>query len=132
MWGCAVDVEGALSQGQMRKVEAKGVHLEGGLGDTMRVLDHIDDSIRQAERAGFRGRRAAGEVTCLVDAGVPAAETIGYETLVAEVVRDRPAVGMYQHNVDRFDPHTMSLVHAVHPYSFFWGKPSRGPFISLR
>ncbi|GAB3106579.1 hypothetical protein GCM10027160_02270 [Streptomyces calidiresistens] len=70
-----LDASGALDRGQLAVVTARDAYLSEGPFDPDRMVEQWHRAVREAERAGFGGLRAIGEMSWY-DRGLPGAERL--------------------------------------------------------
>lgn len=83
-----------------------------------------------AERAGYTGSRACGEMSWALRVFQTADPLIAYESLINNVPTAFPHHGMCQYDARKFDGATLYRVLQVHPYVIANGSLVRNPFYS--
>lgn len=78
------------------------------------LVNQLADAVEAAERAGYQGVRAMGDL-CSLDAHLPAETIIEYETLLAPLYAAYPVMGTCVHDQSRMARHDWDELVAVHP-----------------
>lgn len=90
------------------------VYFGEGNFDPNRLMEHLKDSILDAQRRAFKGIRMAGEMGFAAAGLCTCDELLEYERLVQEAFPDRPVIGVCQYRLDSFAPGIMDLIIASH------------------
>jgi hypothetical protein len=78
------------------------------------MMEMLIRSISQARAGGFSSFRTAGELSWAVESGDECDQVVSYERLVNEYYPGRPAIGLCQYAMEKFQPEVLKSVLAAH------------------
>jgi two-component system, sensor histidine kinase PdtaS len=82
--------------------------------EPLAMMDMLIRSIYTARAKGFTSFRSAGELSWAVQGRNECDRVVGYEKLVEEYYPGRPAIGLCQYPMDKFEPSVLRAVLASH------------------
>lgn len=123
-----VDVPHAEGTGLFSFLGAEATYCPSGRFDPQGMIDRQMLRYREAEKAGYAGTRATGEMTW-VFRGIPGSDRLlEYEALLNTIDVAFPHSGMCQYDARRFDGATLYKVLQVHPYIIARGQIVGNPY----
>lgn len=93
------------------------VYFPNGRFEPHTLMGLLEQSIDDAVSRGFAGFRTAGELSWAADQNCDCDQLVAYERMVESAYPKRPAVGMCQYPVSRFDKKTLRAVLDSHRIS---------------
>ena len=123
-----VDVPRAEEKGLFSIINADTTYCPGGRFDPRGMIARQMQRYQDAEKAGYAGTRASGEMTW-VFRGIPGSERLlEYEALLNTINTTFPHSGMCQYDARRFDGATLYKILQVHPYVIANGQIVKNPY----
>lgn len=109
------DLQPRLASGQFQIVHTDNAHLKGGRFSEDKMLAYWNQSIEMASKAGFKGLRAAVEMTWALS-GKPGCDALApYESRLTRLMNEKSASIICMYSRRRFTPEKIkSIIHA-HP-----------------
>jgi hypothetical protein len=130
-WLRSIGVDLALEPaGSVNLVRADTFYRNVVRFDADKQLASMMDRFQAAERAGYTGSRACGEMSWALRVFPTADPLIAYESLINNIPTAFPHHGMCQYDARKFDGATLYRVLQVHPYIVANGSLVRNPFYS--
>ena len=110
-----VDVEQCLSSGQLTILASKQSYLRPGRFLLEDMMVQLDSFVNDAEKEGYTGARASGELTWLVRNLTSLDEFYGYERSLNRVFRNRRVKLLCQYNSKKFFGNVILGALKTHP-----------------
>ena len=107
---------------------AENAYCPNGQFDPQKMIDQSKQRYVQAEKAGYTGSRACGEMSWALK-GIPGSDRLlEYEVLLNTVDDPFPHTGMCQYDARLFDGVTLLKILQVHPYIIAQGQVVQNPY----
>jgi len=126
--GAGIDVRKQLSRGALVLISSKEAHLKSGRFDCEAMLALLNDAVEQALNDGFKGLRAAGEMTWILSGAPGSNEALEYEALMNEFYPKSRALGLCLYNRSRFEPDILDDMLRTHPRVMIDQRLRKNPF----
>ena len=114
LWFLGIDPDQEIRRGALELQTVNETYLPNDRFEPRRLMDMLIRSIDEAREKGFRSFRTAGELSWAVEGRNLCDHVIGYEKLVQEYYPGRPAIGLCQYSMNRFEPHVLRDVLRAH------------------
>lgn len=109
------DLKPYLFSGQFEIIHTSNAHLNSGHFGEEKMLSYWDESIENAKRSGFRGLRAAVEMTWALS-GKPGCEILApYESRLTNLMREKDASVICMYSRRKFSPEKIKAIIHAHP-----------------
>jgi hypothetical protein len=123
-----VELPKAEKDGAFGITSAESAYCPSGRFVPQEVIDNMVSRYAMAEKAGYRGSRACGEMSWALR-DIPGADRfLEYEVRINTITETFPYIGMCQYDARLFDGATLFNVLRVHPYMIAQGQIVRNPF----
>jgi len=124
-----MDVHKYQSRGQFCVHAASQVYLPNGSFDPVAMIQFLGDATKKALAEGFRGLRATGEMTWVLEGRPGCDRILEYEARTNEFFRPGcRAAGLCQYRRSRFDGRTLLGILNTHPVAGVDGKFYRNDY----
>jgi len=110
-----IDVNRERKRGALDLLTSRDAHLLGGRFDCEAMLKLLNDAVDEALKDGFKGLRAAGEMTWILKDAPGTGGAIEYEALMNEFYPRSPALGLCLYHRARFEAETLREALRTHP-----------------
>jgi len=110
-----VDVASETNSGALVLRTRGETYLQDGYFDPERMIASLNQAVQQALNAGFKGLRAAGDMSWLLDKAPGSDEAMVYEALITRFYARSPAVGLCLYNRRLLDPLVLEGALHTHP-----------------
>ena len=111
-----IDVDLEEKRGALVLLTKRDGHLKGGSFDPDRMLEMLDQAVKEALQAGFAGLCAAGDMNWLLD-NAPGSEKLAeYEARLNLFYEKNHALGLCLYNLGSMPPEALDDCLATHPY----------------
>jgi len=123
-----VELSEAEKTGSFAISKAEKAYCPDGKFEPQKMIDRSVNRYDQAEKAGYSGSRACGEMSWALRDIPGANHLLEYEVLLNTVTSTFPHSGMCQYDARLFDGATLFKILQVHPYMIAQGQIVRNPF----
>jgi len=111
-----IAVEAEEARGALVLLTKHDGHLKGGSFDPDRMIEMLDQAVKDALQAGFTGLCAAGDMSWLLD-GAPGSEKLAeYEARLNRFYETNRALGLCLYNLGSMPPAALDDCLATHRY----------------
>jgi hypothetical protein len=125
LMGAGIDVEKEIETGSLI-LSCDREHLAEGRFDADLMLDMLEDAVEQAERDGYRGLWATGDMTWELGPQLSKVDLLEYEWRLEAVFRRRPALsGICQYHCETLPRELVRQGLMAHPSIFVTESLSR-------
>ncbi len=122
-----VEISAAEADGVFGIVKAESAYCPRGRFVPRDVIATMVSRYAMAQKAGYRGSRACGEMSWVLR-DIPGADHfLEYEVRINMIIETFPYIGMCQYDARLFDGATLFKVLQVHPYMIARGQIVRNP-----
>ena len=123
-----VDVDAETGRGALRLLAGAGAYVVHGSFNPETTIGIFNDAVEQAYTDGFRGFRAAAEMSWATDCPDGADQVIVYEALLKSLFANCGAIGLCLYNRDRMPLGVINGALATHPLAGTHGHYGTNPF----
>jgi CheY-like chemotaxis protein len=109
-----IEVERECERGALIFATKHETYLLGGRFEPQEMISFLQDGVDDCQRSGFRGFRAAGEMTWALGPEPGCDRLIEYETLLDDFYRKNHALGLCQYSGAHFSPSLVTNVGKAH------------------
>jgi hypothetical protein len=110
-----IDVEQEVSRGALLLLTKEQAHLRGGGFDLESMLGLLQQAVRDALDAGYRGLRAAGDMSWILDNAPGTEQVVAYEAMMNEFYPTVAALGLCLYDRRRLAPPALEDALRTHP-----------------
>jgi hypothetical protein len=110
-----IDVDAQIRHGALLLLTKEQAHLRGGGFDLESMLGLLQQAVRDAVDAGYRGLRAAGDMSWILDNAPGTDQVVAYEAMMNEFYPTVPALGLCLYDRRRRAPTTLEGALRTHP-----------------
>jgi hypothetical protein len=110
-----IDVDIETERGALVLMSKDQAYLDGGRFDVDRMIAMLKTAVERTLHAGFKGLRAAGDMTWVLDNAPGSDKAIVYEAMMTQFFSGAPALGLCLYSRGQLDPLTLEGALRTHP-----------------
>ena len=123
-----LDVEAATADATLSVLTWADTYLQGGCGDSERMLAWVDERAGAALRAGFTAFRFVAEMSWCVETNLPVERLAAYEAEVTPRFARRPVSALCAYDRRRFSHDVIRQIIVTHPLVVVGEAVCRNPY----
>ena len=123
-----IDTAATIRRGALLTGTTGQLHLAGGTFDSERMLGLLNEAVETALNSGYKGLRACGDMSWLLDHPEAEEQVLQYESLLNGFFSGARASGMCLYDRRRLSARLVDHGIATHPTVVVEGEHTRNPF----